>query len=105
MPKYDGTSLSAAHVGVDLAGFIENLDDGTLTAAQGTKLQTILDGLNLAQSDVGALTDSSGGATPDGTIAAVSGSGADAAINNNFADVAAKINAIRTALRASGIMS
>ena len=39
------------------------------------------------------LTDSSGG-TADGTIAAVSGSGADADINNNFADLAAKLNAV-----------
>lgn len=39
------------------------------------------------------LTDSSGG-TADGTVAAVTGSGADATINNNFADLAAKINEI-----------
>lgn len=37
------------------------------------------------------LTDSSGG-TADDTVAAVSGSGDDATINNNFADLAAKIN-------------
>lgn len=43
------------------------------------------------------LTDSSGGTAND-TIAAISGSGADADINNNFADLAAKINAILAAL-------
>ena len=42
---------------------------------------------------IAELTDSSGG-TADGTIAAVSGSGADADINNNFADLAAKLNAV-----------
>lgn len=44
-----------------------------------------------------ALTDNSGG-TADDTIAAVSGSGADSTINNNFADLAAKVNALLTAL-------
>ena len=37
------------------------------------------------------LTDSTGG-TADDTVAAVAGSGADAVINDNFADLAAKIN-------------
>lgn len=53
--------------------------------------------------DVVALTDSSGG-TPDDTIAAVSGSGADSDINNNFADVTAKVNAIRQELEDLGIL-
>lgn len=39
------------------------------------------------------LTDSSGG-TSDGTVAAVVGSGADATINNNFADLSVKVNEI-----------
>ena len=39
------------------------------------------------------LTDSSGGAAND-TIVAVAGSGADAAINDNFADLAAKVNVL-----------
>ena len=38
-----------------------------------------------------SITDSSGG-TADGTLAAISGSGADSDINNNFADLAAKLN-------------
>lgn len=46
---------------------------------------------------VAALTDSSGG-TADGTVEVVSGSGADAAINNNFAELAAKVNALAAAL-------
>lgn len=45
-----------------------------------------------------SLTDSSGG-TVDGTLAAVSGSGADAAINNNFAELATKVNELLSALR------
>lgn len=39
------------------------------------------------------LTDNSGG-TADDTIAAVSGSGDDTTINANFADLAAKVNAL-----------
>lgn len=54
--------------------------------------------------DVGALTDSSGGAA-DGTVAAVSGSGADAAINDNFAELTAKYNALRTLLQNLGLMA
>ncbi len=56
-----------------------------------------------AESDMGALTDNTGGSV-DGTLAAVSGSGADATINDNFADLAAKVNAIRTALQNLGLM-
>lgn len=44
--------------------------------------------------DASAATDNSGG-TADGTIEAVSGSGADAAINNNFAELNAKVNEVR----------
>lgn len=43
------------------------------------------------------LTDSTGG-TADTTVAAVSGSGDDANINNNFADLVAQINALRVDL-------
>lgn len=49
--------------------------------------------------DVDALTDSSGG-TADGTVEAVSGSGADAAINNNFAELTAKYNELLDRLKA-----
>ena len=43
--------------------------------------------------DISSLTDSSGG-TADGTIAAISGSGDDADINNNFAELSNKVNLI-----------
>lgn len=48
-----------------------------------------------AAATAAALTDSSGGSA-DATVAAISGSGADSDINNNFADVAAQINALIT---------
>jgi len=50
-----------------------------------------------------ALTDSSGGVT-DGTISAVTGSGDDTTINNNFAELHALLNSIRTALVDSGLI-
>lgn len=52
--------------------------------------------------DPGALTDSSGGAA-DGTVAAISGTGDDADINNNFAELATKYNTLRTLLRNYGL--
>jgi sulfite reductase alpha subunit-like flavoprotein len=56
------------------------------------------------QTTIAALTDSSTG-TADGTIADVGASFNQATLNNNFADVAAKINAIRTALVGSGLIA
>ena len=56
------------------------------------------------QTDIGALTDSTGG-TADNTVAAVSGSGADTVINNNFADLIDQINQLRTTLRNLGLMA
>ena len=55
-------------------------------------------------SAITSLTDSSGGSA-DGTVEAVSGSGADSAINNNFAELAAKQTAILAALRGAGIIA
>lgn len=51
-----------------------------------------------------ALTDNSGGTTDD-TVAAVSGSGADATINDNFAELAEDVDALRTALVNLGLIA
>jgi hypothetical protein len=51
--------------------------------------------------ELGKLTDSSGG-TADGTVSAVSGSGADTAINNNFKELTGKLNSIMDALGLDG---
>lgn len=56
------------------------------------------------QTDFGAQTDNSGGVADD-TFEAVAGSGADGAINNNFAGTAAALNDIRAALRNLGLMA
>lgn len=97
---YNGTTVSAiAYGGWQFLGAVE-IDgalnhDGTTVGLFGTAPAS-------QPADIGALTDSSGGSA-DGTVAAVSGSGADATINDNFADVTAKINALRTAIRTLGI--
>lgn len=56
-----------------------------------------------ADADQAAITDSSGG-TADGTVAAVSGSGADADINNNFAEVVTLLNQLRADLVTLGLI-
>ena len=50
-----------------------------------------------------ALTNSTGG-TADGTLAAVSGSGADTDINNNFTELHTLLNEIRTAMVNLGLI-
>lgn len=52
---------------------------------------------------VTALTDNSGGTAND-TLAAVEGTYTQATIANNFADLAAKINAILTSLKNANLM-
>lgn len=54
------------------------------------------------QSPIDELTDSTGG-TADGTLADVGASFTQATLNNNFADVAERINEIRAVLVSSGL--
>lgn len=56
------------------------------------------------QTTIAALTDSTGG-TADGTVADVGATFSQATLNNNFADVAARITEIRAALIASGLIA
>lgn len=58
----------------------------------------------LAPQALVAMSDSTSGTAND-TLVAVTGSGDDTNINNNFADVAAKLNQIRTILLNSGVVS
>ena len=51
-----------------------------------------------ASANGAALTDSTGGSVSDSTLAAISGSGADAGINANFAKIAELVNELRTTL-------
>jgi hypothetical protein len=64
----------------------------------GTKIATV------QQSTITALTDNSGG-TADNTLVAISGTYVQAEIRNNFADLAAKVNELRTAIATAGIIA
>lgn len=79
-------------------------DDNTFTLTQGSNTRIgvverwIETGKGVVrftsqQGTEAELTDSSGG-TADGIVAAISGSGADADINNNFAELTTKVNAL-----------
>lgn len=75
--------------------------------AGGTQLSaataSLRGGVNQAAAEAD-VTDSSGGSA-DGTLAAVSGSGADSDINNNFADLAATLNGLMAKLRTAGVLA
>ena len=55
--------------------------------------------------DIGALTLTTHSGSPDTTLTDVSGSGADATINDNFNEVGGHVNNIRTVLRNLGLMA
>ena len=81
-----------------------NLSDIGMASTARTNLG--LGGLAVedAASDVGSLTDSTGG-TANTTLVAISGTGDDANINDNFADLVAHINSIRSNLQSAGLMA
>lgn len=70
-------------------------------AAAGTELDTLLDAIPLAA--IADLTAASG--TADGTVADVGGAFNQGTLNNNFQDLATKINLILARLRSAGIIS
>ncbi len=67
----------------------------------GTELDTILDAIPLAA--VADLTAGSG--TADGTVADVGASFSQTTLNNNFQDLATKVNLILARLRSAGIIA
>lgn len=56
------------------------------------------------QAAIASMTDSTGG-TVDGTLADVGAAFSQATLNNNFADVNAKIDEVLTALRNHGLIA
>ena len=70
-----------------------NVESGGAIQADGTQASAIAN-----------LTDNSGG-TADDTIADVEAVYTEATLANNFADLAAKVNAILAALRGAGIIA
>lgn len=98
MIKLPITSLAIDDVGKDVYAS----DDDTFTLTQGSNTRIghvhawVETGYGIIAFDANQgveaeLTDSSGGTAND-TVAAVSGSGDDSTINDNFADLAAKVN-------------
>lgn len=53
---------------------------------------------------IASLTDSTGGTT-DGTLAAISGTSADADLNNNFSELHTKLDAVLSAMRTHGLIA
>lgn len=81
---------------------------GRLSTDGVTQQLTALQLANLLftqQADIGALGLTTHSGTPDTTLTDVSGSGADAAINDAIHELGLQINAIRSALQALNLMA
>jgi hypothetical protein len=76
---------------IEIDGTLDH--DGTLAGFFATAPVT-------QRPDPGALTDGTGGAV-DGALVAIAGTGDDANLNNNFADLANRINALRAVVSAA----
>lgn len=70
-------------------------------ARQGNELGTLTSAIPITA--ITDLTAASG--TADGTVADVTGSFSQTVLNNNFQDVATKVNAILAGLRTAGIVA
>jgi len=89
----DHRNASSAHsASGDIVG---NTDWATEAVGGVVKLCDLVN--DVAAATAAALTDSTGGSA-NTTVAAVSGSGDDATINDNFADLTAQVNALITDL-------
>jgi hypothetical protein len=108
----DGTSTLDTNVYRDAADTLKT--DDTLVVAGELAVDGALnhDGSTVGFYGVTPVTrqavatrgDDTGGST-SGALANVSGTGADAAINNNFARLAATVNNLITALETTGLVS
>ena len=89
------------------------LSGGAIDSIEDMRAATVLEKIGAATTSVRGtvkqaavdadVTDNTGG-TADGTLAAVSGSGADSAINDNFAELAAELNDLRAKLRTAEVL-
>lgn len=108
----DGSACRVQSVGADLdlyrgtTHYVALTHDGMEVATDATQKMGFWGKTPVEQpanSKQAAITNSTGG-SQDGTLDAVSGSGADATINNNFTDLHVLLNQIRTALVTTGII-
>jgi hypothetical protein len=120
---YNGGDAAQANVGDEVYALDDQTvdeDPATVTnqykvgevveCESATKLRICISGYTgkpASQTAIVSLTDSSGGTANDTlqAVGATNGGDVSAAINNNFADVSAKINGILTALRNAGILA
>lgn len=86
--------IGQANAGVEFV----NTDGAVTMLLDGTRL------LKEQEAAIVSLTDSSGGTAND-TLQAISGTYVQAEVANNFADLAAKVNAILVALRNHGLIA
>lgn len=117
---YNGADATIANVGDEVFALDDQTVDEDATTVTNeyrvgqvvgfestTKLRISIDrftGSKAAAAAIVSLTDNSGGAAND-TVEDVPAAYNEAALANNFADLAGKINAILTALRAAGIIA
>ena len=98
----DGANIAVQVEGpvseVTVDGDSDNIVAGDLLIKQDGS-SNLVKMLNTTFTVPSALTDSSGG-TGSATIGAISGSGADAGINNNFASLADQVNDLRSNIEA-----
>ena len=105
---------SAVYNGIELLDLSNNvlfsIDDAGITTSTLTASQLVVTDANKKLASqapttaLGSLTDSTGG-TPNNTLVAISGSGDDANINNNFADLVGKVNNILSRLRTAKVIA
>lgn len=102
--------IGANNIGLSLNG--SKVVDYSTSGVSVTGVVNASTGLQVAgttvvgaqQSAIASITDNTGGSGNDAYVA-VSGSGQDVQINNNFADTAAKLNEIIAALEAHGLIA
>lgn len=90
----------------DAANLVFNTTTGTKIGTGTTQKLAFWNATPVVQpasANQAALTDSTGG-TADGTVSAVSGSGDDATINNNFKEVLTLLNQLRSDLVTMGLI-
>lgn len=95
--RHNGVSGAIVATAVESKMYVNEAGaEATDAANLKTRMENILNGIPNAGA-IGAITDGTGG-TADGTLADVTGSFDQAVLNNNFADIAEKINAIQATL-------
>lgn len=103
-PRFANLGTNVGGAGATDMSILTGSDGDNIFGGEGEKIGFLGATPVAQQAAPASLTDNSGGATDD-TIAAVSGTGDDATINDNFAELAEEVNQIRTVLVNLGLAS